>query len=504
MGYQLGDAVILGMDSKTGKPVAVYPEQSSRREHGNFCVLGAPGSGKGLWIKTNLLNWRHSVVVVDLKGDTYKDTARHRSKFSKILVLDPRRGTGNRFNPVAAVGRLNWRQLAYEIMAQGQDTSGEDNFWATSGGSLILSLWEAAEQAKVPHMPFTVQLLRQGLSGLLAYLVQHHKDNSDCMSELAQFVVRDPRKMTAEDLMQPSKLLESKFASVVSAFQPFMNDTMLKVFSGHDLDDIEGFFYEPVTLYVMADETQRQSFSAFLRLVMVALGDSLIKYGDETTFENRRPVLFLFDEFGRVQTPSALSWLDTMRSRGIVLVLFIQKFSQIQQADGRWEDDENSIHHWVIYKPTLSSSRAGQFVVKNSGVRTVLTDGGQGESISAEGYLSQSSNQVFKDRPLVRPEDIEEWPSDMVYYVMNGARTHKGVALGATPWRVWTDVKDVMKPCDFPLPLPAVPHFLKDYDFPTPQEGQGERSKGRGLNFGKRNRDTSQGEPEELDNLDDL
>ena len=97
--FQLSDAVLLtlSLDERRRdytKLTAVYPESSSRREHGNFCVVGPPGSGKGLWIVTQLLNWRHSVVVVDLKGETYRQTANHRRSLGqRVFVLDPRKGT---------------------------------------------------------------------------------------------------------------------------------------------------------------------------------------------------------------------------------------------------------------------------------------------------------------------------------------------------------------------------------------------------------------------------
>ena len=479
--HDLQDAVILAYDETTQKPVGAYPDASSRREHGNFCVVGPPGSGKGLWITTQLLNWRHSVVVVDLKGETYARTAHYRRQLGQcVYVLDPRSGTGTRYNPVAAVDRATWEQLAYEIMSQGVELRGEDNFWATSGVPLVLAVWLAAQARQVPHIPLTVEVLGLGLAGIIQSLLEHHPQDEEIMRYLAEFLGNDARSMNPEQLLNPSKLLDSKFASVVASFKPFCNDNILRIFSGHELYDIEGLFYEPATIYVMADETNRQSFAAFLRLVMVSLGDSLIKHGDRTVYENRRPVLFLFDEFGRVQSNTVLTWLDTMRSRGIVLVLFIQKFSQVQ-VKGNWEEDENSIHHWIIFKPTLSHARAGQFIVRNSGITSVMVDSIESTSYNTHELSTASRSRALKERPVIRPEDIETWSSNTVYYVLSASRTTKNVAVGPTPWGVFGQsvAQQRMKPAALPPSLPALVSYALPITRPAPTQPQGARGQQR-------------------------
>ena len=46
-----------------------------RRELGNLLVCAPPRSGKSILAISQLLTWPHSVVVVDIKGELYENTA---------------------------------------------------------------------------------------------------------------------------------------------------------------------------------------------------------------------------------------------------------------------------------------------------------------------------------------------------------------------------------------------------------------------------------------------
>jgi type IV secretion system protein VirD4 len=506
------DSVLLGLqyDAK-GQTDLIAAEmlRGTRREHGNIAVVGAPGSGKGLMIKANLLNWQHSVVVVDLKGDTYADTANFRESElkQKIYVLDPKSATGHRFDPVAAIPKANRRQLAFEIVSRGDDVASGGRFWVNSALAWWLAVWAAADLEGQPHMPFAVQLCEMGLAASVLYLLERHggvagggvdgaasaaagqtekAEHDEVIKPLIAFLGNHPKLMTVESLLEPSKLLESKWATVVESVTPFAHPAIMRVFSGNDLD-LEGLFYEPASIYVMADETNEETFSAFLQLTMKALGDALIRIGDRTSFENRRPILFLFDEFGRVQLPSALSWLDTMRSRGIVLVLFLQKFSQIQgkpgssSGGGRWEDDENSVHHWVIYKPTTTANRASMFISKLSGLATMRVAGGESTShnMDASGG-SVSSSVTYREVPVVRGEDLEELGADAVFFVVNHERTFKGFAAGITPWRLFSNADALMRSRDLPERIAKPGRLLEAFEVGAALERQAARIKAGG------------------------
>src|SRR4030095_15613146 len=70
-----------------------------RRELGNMMVVAPPRSGKSRLAISQLLTWPHSVVVVDIKGELYQNTAGYRSSLGPVYVIDPE-GVGNQYDPL--------------------------------------------------------------------------------------------------------------------------------------------------------------------------------------------------------------------------------------------------------------------------------------------------------------------------------------------------------------------------------------------------------------------
>src|SRR5213082_2913918 len=68
-----------------------------RRELGNMLVCAPPRSGKSVLAISQLLTWPHSVVVVDIKGELYQNTAGYRATLGKVFCVDPT-GFGHRYD----------------------------------------------------------------------------------------------------------------------------------------------------------------------------------------------------------------------------------------------------------------------------------------------------------------------------------------------------------------------------------------------------------------------
>src|SRR5438270_899259 len=71
----------------------------TRRELGNLLIVGPTRSGKGLLATSQLLSWKHSVIVNDIKGELFTQTAGYRSTLGEVVVIDPT-GVGHRFDPL--------------------------------------------------------------------------------------------------------------------------------------------------------------------------------------------------------------------------------------------------------------------------------------------------------------------------------------------------------------------------------------------------------------------
>ncbi|WP_353682271.1 type IV secretory system conjugative DNA transfer family protein, partial [Mesorhizobium sp.] len=65
-------------------------------------MVGPPRSGKGAaLIIPNALLWPDSLVVLDMRGETYQATAGYRSTFSKVVRFSPadEKGETECYNP---------------------------------------------------------------------------------------------------------------------------------------------------------------------------------------------------------------------------------------------------------------------------------------------------------------------------------------------------------------------------------------------------------------------
>src|SRR5207245_3746815 len=70
-----------------------------RSELGNVLSVAQTRSGKGLLAVSQLLTWHHSVIVNDIKGELFAQTAGFRSLLGPVYVLDPT-GVGHAYNPL--------------------------------------------------------------------------------------------------------------------------------------------------------------------------------------------------------------------------------------------------------------------------------------------------------------------------------------------------------------------------------------------------------------------
>ena len=61
----------------------------NRRELGNFLAVAPTRGGKGLLATSQLLSWKGSVIVNDIKGDLFAQTAGYRSTLGNVYVIDP-------------------------------------------------------------------------------------------------------------------------------------------------------------------------------------------------------------------------------------------------------------------------------------------------------------------------------------------------------------------------------------------------------------------------------
>src|SRR5216683_3353698 len=113
---------------------------STRRELGNMLVVAPTRGGKGLLAVSQLLSWKHSVIVNDIKGELFQQTAGYRSMLGSVYVIDPT-GVGH----------------CYDAL---RGKKSEDEFYSTASHLLF----EAEERERIFTQRATVMLTQMFLA----------------------------------------------------------------------------------------------------------------------------------------------------------------------------------------------------------------------------------------------------------------------------------------------------------------------------------------------------
>src|SRR5438105_7979167 len=100
-GHSLDGAHLLLGRSPLGGIYRVSPSRQ-RPELGHLLVVAPPRSGKSLLAASQILTWPGSLIIVDIKGELYAQTAGYRSTLGLVYVIDPR-GLGNQYDPLGAM-----------------------------------------------------------------------------------------------------------------------------------------------------------------------------------------------------------------------------------------------------------------------------------------------------------------------------------------------------------------------------------------------------------------
>lgn len=433
-------------------PVSIKPAAGTIFEHGNLLITAPAGGGKGTFLKANCKSWRHSMIITDLKGDTFRDTALDRAKYGEVYMIDTRNATGHHFDPFRVLPLDQWHQMIQVIVSATND----DGFWMTVATDMWQACLKAARHAGRPHIPYAMDIMSLGVIDALKYFLAHHRDDPATMRHLIDFFGRKPEEGWADKLEKdgPGRLLESMWRTVTSTKQILDNEVLLTVANGHDIPTEALFYDEGVgTIYISANENNEAQFKAFMRIFVHALGSALLSEGDKTN--RRRPVLMCFDEFGKIRLNSVIAWLDTMRSRDVVIVLLTQDFEQLNTIKGEAFNinQKNSIHHFLLFKPADLSNEIAAKISALSGMTTVSVPSGESVTTAADGTQSRTTSYSYRERRQIEQEDMERWSGRDAYCVLSMLQTEKYVVRGASLADMGWEAAKKAKP------LPPLPRY---------------------------------------------
>jgi type IV secretion system protein VirD4 len=303
---------------------------ATRKELGNLLAIATTRGGKGLLATSQLLSWPHSVIVNDIKGDLFTQTAGYRHTLGdaereeeNIFVFDPR-GYGHRHNPL--LGKETEDQfLSAATQLLYKPDEGEGAIFTQRATGMLTQLFLAARAEGMPPFPYVRHLIRSGLPAAAARL---NAINPDLATQLLD--------VAYTDVNFADRFLLSAWGTLTARMRPLLTETVIRSLSGSDfrVQDIMTKD-KPITVYLRWPERDLLALSPLVRLIWGSLIDGLIATYDQTQGKHCKPVLLLIDEAGRTAIPSLADHATTVVGRGITLWIAIQSLSQLDVVYGK-------------------------------------------------------------------------------------------------------------------------------------------------------------------------
>jgi type IV secretion system protein VirD4 len=336
--------------------LCVRPTQA-RSELGNLLAVATTRGGKGLLATSQLLSWPHSVIVNDIKGDLFTQTAGYRATLGKVVIISPR-GYGHRHDPL--FGMYTEDALLSAATALLFDPDERDKVFTQRAITMLTQLFLAARAERYPPLPYVRHMIRSPLPDVAARL---NIINPDLATQFLQ-VHFDPA--SNDKTLFDNKFLVSAWETVTSRLKPLLTETVVRTLAGTDVTPQEIMCSrKPVTVYLHWPERDLLALSPLVRLVWGSLINGLIDTYDEANGVNCRPVLLLIDEAGRTAIPALADKAATVAGRNISLWLSIQSLSQLDAVYGEAQAQiiKDNIFSYLFYKP--SDQKTAEYIERN-------------------------------------------------------------------------------------------------------------------------------------------
>lgn len=297
-------------------------------------VIGPPRSGKGAsLIVPNCLLWPDSIVVLDMRGETYEATAGYRSKFSRVLRFSPADENGDTecYNPLDFVAidpdqrDIDINSIATALLP----TPKGDAYWISDARALFAGVtsWvlenpDIIDKDKNLGTVLNVveggdQPLREWLEEVANAELRAEWISSFTYTSLARFAV------------MASKQFDGVYGSLAAAVRPFKNNRILRA-TARSTFDIRAMRRENMSLYLDFRIQQIASIGPIFNVLMVQFMDymsrNMMKRGE-------RRVLVLLDEFQNLgKLENALTVATVLGGYGIPCWFFVQSLRSIDNV----------------------------------------------------------------------------------------------------------------------------------------------------------------------------
>lgn len=297
-------------------------------------VIGPPRSGKGAsLIVPNCLLWPDSIVVLDIRGETYGATAGYRSKFSRVLRFSPADENGDTecYNPLDFVAidpdqrDIDINSIATALLP----TPKGDAYWVSDARALFAGVtsWvlenpDISDQDK--NLGTVLNVVEGGDKPLREWLEEVANPKLR-----AEWITPFTYTSLARFAVMASKQFDGVYGSLAAAVRPFKNNRILRA-TARSTFDIRTMRRQNMSLYLDFRIQQITSISPIFNVLMVQFMDYMSR---NLMARDERRVLVLLDEFQNLgKLENALTVATVLGGYGIPCWFFVQSLRSIDNV----------------------------------------------------------------------------------------------------------------------------------------------------------------------------
>lgn len=387
-------------------------------------MLAAPtGSGKGVGVVIpNLLNWNHSVIVLDIKRENWELTAGFRKAHGhEVFLFDPAsplRQT-HRWNPLAYIGddpasRVDGIQKIGNILFP--DIPGSDPIWTASCRSLFLGLTLYLFESE--GRPRTLgQVAREAYAAdemRFALIIDDREAEGRPLSRVCVSALTDYME-TAENTRTSIR------KTFTSRFELFLNPIIDAATSGNDID-LSSLRKQRMSVYLGITPDNLARLAPLLNLFFQQVVDVNTRELPERNPVLRFQCLMILDEFRALgKLPLIVDAVAFLRGYGLRLLPIFQSPSQVRELYG--EDAARAFfqNHAVRISYTPADMDTATEISRelgNMGMKASSTS----RSRSVGSQSSRSVSDSEQARALLLPQEVREIGEDEELVFARGCR----------------------------------------------------------------------------------
>lgn len=386
-------------------------------------VIGPPRSGKGAaLIIPNALMWPHSMVILDLRGETYEATAGHRSKFSRVVRFSPADRDGNTeyYNPLqfisldSAQRDIDLRNMAAALFPSPPGSS--DPYWVNDARLLFIGITSyVLETDNFSDDERTLDTVLKILNG-------EEEPISVFLSKVRDGNAGDVSRFTLSTLAPYAEMSEKQFSGVHSGVRtgmaPFLNERIRKATAKSSFD-IRKLKQEKISLYLDVRLEQIGSlgplFNVLLTQMMNFMSEAIPQPGEHQC-------LVLLDEFQNLGKLENITQMATLLGgNGVPIWFFVQSLKSVDtvyKEEGR--------------KTLINSARVQIFFGAQDADDLRYVSEQLGEKTETQKDVTRTRNSLFDTiaarsihekqmrRPLMRPDEIRTMDKNKVIILPRG------------------------------------------------------------------------------------